>query len=196
MFRNTLRTIGFMLFAGLIMPAGMLLANERYNTYPVTSSTANWYDVEQASSLFKSMNRLADKVTKEVGILQVEGSQLGWREHSARLGRAKNAINAIGEDLLELNRMKSRLEPWQQSLINKITPQVHEMVYQTEEALDRVRTDKNRNALALSQYPQNIDQIYNNASQMSGTINTVTQYAHAEQKMEALNNMNRTEPGS
>jgi type II secretory pathway component GspD/PulD (secretin) len=196
MFRNTLRTIGFMLFAGLIMPAGMLLATESYNTSPLTSSTANWYDVEQASSLFKSMNRLADKVTKEVGILQVEGNQLGWRVHSARLGRAKNAINAMGEDLFELNRMKNSLEPWQQSLINKITPRIHEMVYQTDEALNRVRADENRNALALSQYPQNIDQIYNSATQMSGTINTVMQYARAEEKMEALNNLNRTEPGS
>jgi hypothetical protein len=70
------------------------------------------------------------------------------------------------------------------------------MVYQTDEALNRVRVDENRNALALSQYPQNIDQIYNSATQMSGTINTVMQYARAEEKMEALNNLNRTEPGS
>ncbi|HXH51436.1 MAG TPA: hypothetical protein VNM47_19020 [Terriglobia bacterium] len=196
MFRNALQTIGFMLFAALIMPAGMLLATERYNAYPMTSSTANWYDVEQASSLFKNMNELAVKVRKEIGILQVEGSQLGWRVHSARLGRAKNDINAIGEDLFELNRMKSRLEPWQQTLINKITPHVHEMVYQTDEALNRVRSDENRTVLALSQYPQNIDQVYNSASQMSETISTVTQYAHAEQKMEALNKLDRTEPGS
>jgi hypothetical protein len=196
MFRNALQAIGFMLFAVLIMPAGMLLGTEMNKTYPMTATTANWHDVERASSLFNSMNSLAARVSKEVGILQVEGYQLGWRVHSARLGRAKNAINAMGEDLFELNRMKNRLEPWQRTLINKITPQIHEMVYQTDEALHRVRTDENRADLALSQYPQNIDQIYNSATQMSGTINTVTQYAHAEQKMVALNKVNRTEPGS
>lgn len=178
------------------MPAGMLLAKDSYQPAAVTSSTANWYDVEQASNLFNRMNTLALKVRKEVARLQAQGYELDWRVHAARLARAKNHINAIGDDLQQLNEMKTRLEPWQQSLINKITPRIHAMVYQTDDALDTLKAHENRHYLALSQYPQNINVIYTNANQMASTINTVTQYAHAEQKMEALNKMNGTEAGS
>ena len=183
---NFFKTTGLLLLAGLLMPAGMLLATENHQPPAVTSSTANWYDVEQASNLFDRMNTLALKVRKEVARLQVQGNDLSWREHSARLARAKNDINTIGNDLEQLNEMKGRLEPWQQSLIDKITPDVHTMVHQTDEALRTLDARESRTYLALSQYPQNINLIYKNANEMAGTIGTVTQYAHAEEKMAEL----------
>ncbi len=193
---NFFKTTGLLLLAGLLMPAGMLLANDTYIAPAVTSSTANWYNVEQASNLFNQMNTLALKVRKEVARLQVQGYQLGWRDQSARLARAKSDINTIGNDLLQLNEMKNALEPWQQSLLNKITPNLHEMVYQTDQALNRLSRHENRIDLTMTQYPQNINQIYKNANQMSDTIGTVTQYAHAEQKMAALNTMGRAKASS
>ena len=193
---NFVRTTGLILLAGVLMPAGMLLATETPEPPAVTSSTANWYSVEQASNLFDHMNTLALKVRKEVARLQVQGYELNWREHSARLARARNDINTIGENLVQLDEMASRLEPWQQSLIKKIAPDIHAMVYQTDAALNTLSNHEDRIALSVTQYPQNIDHIYRNANQMSDTISTVTQYAHAEQKMEALNRMNGTEDGS
>jgi hypothetical protein len=178
------------------MPNGMLLAKGIYRPPAVTSSAGNWYDVEQASNLFDQMSTLALKVRREVARLQAQGIELNWREHSARLTRAKNDINTIGDNLLRLNEMKSKLEPWQQSLIGKITPEIHEMVYQTDAALDTLATHEDRLTLAMTQYPQNINAIYNNANQMADTIGTVTQYAHAEEKMAALNKMGGTESGS
>jgi hypothetical protein len=193
---NFYKTTGSLILAGLLMPAGILLAKEGSQPPAVTSSTANWYDVERASNLFNQMNTLALKVRREVGRLQAQGIQLGWSEHAAGLARAKANINTIGDDLMQLSGMKSRLEPWQQSLLNKVTPDVHEMVYQTDEALNTLETHKDRTVLALTQYPQNIDQIYDSANQMTGIIRTTTQYAHAEEKMVALNKLNGTESGS
>ncbi len=187
---NFFKTTGLLLLACLLMPVGMLLASDTYETPAVASSTANWYNVEQASDLFNQMNTLALQVRKEVGRLQAQGYELNWREHSARLARAKNHINAIGDDLAQLKGMKSRLEPWQQSLIERITPDVHAMVYQTDAALRTLKAHENRHYLALSQYPNNIDKIYRNSNQMANTIDTVTQYAHAEEKMAELNKMN------
>lgn len=194
--KKLFKTTGLLVLLGLIMPAGMLLANEPVQAPAVTSTNANWYDVEQASNLFNEMNNLALKVRREVARLQVQGDQLSWKAQSTRLARAKYDINTIGNDLEQLNEMKSRLEPWQKSLINKITPRVHGMVYQTDAALHILDAHENRTYLVLSQYPNNIDQIYKNANQMANTIGTVTQYAQAEQKMAALKKMNSAEAGS
>lgn len=193
---NFFKTTEILLLVGLLMPAGMLLASETHEAPAVTSSTANWYHARQASSLFNQMNTLALKVRREVGRLQVQGYQLGWRAQSARLEGAKSDINAIANDLEQLNEMKTKLEPWQRNLLDKVTPNLHEMVYQADAAINRLSAHENRTYLALTQYPQNIDQIYKSANKMANTIGTVTQYARAEQKMAALNKLNDTKAGS
>jgi len=183
---NLRRTIESLLLAALLMPAGMLLATETYRPPTVTSSTANWYDTEQATNLFNQVQALALKTRKEVARLQVQEEELAWQVQSQRLMRAKNDINTMADDLARLNRMKDGLEPWQKSLVNKITPEVHEMVYQMDAAVAKLNNHKNRLYLALTEYPQNINMIYKSANQMAGTIDTVTQYAHAEEDMAAL----------
>ena len=60
------------------------------------------------------------------------------------------------------------------------------MVYQTDAALNTINAHQNRDYLALTQYPKNINVLYKNASQMGNTIGTVTQYAHAEERMAEL----------
>lgn len=193
---NSFKTTGLLLLSGLLMPAGVLLARDTYRAPAATSSTANWYNVEQASNLFNHMNSLALKVRKQVARLQVQGYQLDWRAQSARLTVAKNDINTMGQDLMQLNGMKTKLEPWQRSLVHKIMPNQHEMVYQANAAIQKLNTHEDRTYLAMTQYPQNIHQIYRNANQMSNMIGTVTHSAHAEQRMSALNRMSGTNAGS
>ena len=184
--RNFAITIGLIIFLGLLMPSGMLLAHAMPQPPAVTSNTANWHDVEQASHLLNRMQDLALNVKREVGRIQVQELQLGWRAQAQRLALTKDDIDTIGSDLLHLDGMRSNLEPWQQSLVKKVTPDVHEMVYQTDAALNTMRADESRVDLAMTQYPQNINLIYKNANEMAGTIGTVTQYAHAEEKMAEL----------
>lgn len=193
---NLFKTTGLLLLSGLLMPAGVLLARNTYQAPALTSSTANWYDVEQASNLFKHMNNLALKVRHQVARLQVQGYQMDWIAQSARLAVARNDINTIGQDLMRLNGMKTSLEPWQQSLVHKVTPNQHEMVYQADAAIQKLNAHEDRTYLAMTQYPQNINQIYTNANQMSNTIRTVTHSAQAEQRISALNRMSRTNAGS
>ena len=184
--RNLVRTIKSLVLVSVLMPAGMLFATETHMPLAVTSSTANWYDVEQASNVLNRMQNLSLKVRREVARVQVQGWQTNWRAQAQGLSEAKNNINTIGDDLMQLDHVKNKLEPWQRSLIHKVTPQVHEMVYQTDAALNYLSAHENRIQLALSEYPQNINIIYKNANQMAGTIGTVTQYARAEERMAEL----------
>ena len=184
--RNLANTLESLMLVVLLMPAGMLFAKETYRPPAVTSSTANWYDTEEASNLLNQMQTLAFKVRKEVARLQVQEIQLGWRDQSQRLAAAKHDINTMSDDLVRLDSMKTRLEPWQSNLAHRVTPSLHEMVYQMDAALDTLSATRNRTDLALTQYPQNINMIYRSANQMVGTIGTVTQYAHAEEKMAAI----------
>ena len=184
--RNFLTTMGLALLVSVLMPAEMLIASQVNPMPAVTSSHANWYDVEKASNLLNLMQNRAFRVKRQTARLEVQEIELPWQAQAAKLARTKRDVDVIGRDLVRLDRVNGKLEPWQQSLLHKITPELHEMVYQTDAALNTIDAHRNRDYLALTQYPMNIKVIYNNANQMANTIGTVTQYPHAEEKMAEL----------
>ncbi len=186
MHARILRTAGFVMFISLIMPAGRLFAIKIGRTFGISSKAANWADTEKAAHLLNQMQTLALKASKQVGPLRVQEVQLNWQEQASRLGNAKWDINRIGADLLRLGRMKKELEPWQQSLAAKVTPDVHEMVYQMDQAIRDVKTDQSSVVLAMGEYPQTINMIHQQADRMAGTIGTVTRYASAAQRLAVL----------
>jgi hypothetical protein len=184
--RNFVTTMGLALLVSVLMPAEMLIASQVNSTPALTSSHANWYDVEKASNLLNLMQNRAFRVKRQTARLEVQEIELPWQAQAAKLARTKRDVDVIGRDLVRLDRVNGKLEPWQQSLLHKITPELHEMVYQTDAALNTIDAHQNRDYLALTQYPVNIKVLYNNANQMANTIGTVTQYAHAEEKMAEL----------
>ena len=183
---NIARIIEPLLITALLMPVGMLLGAERPQPAAVQSSAANWYDVEQAGTLLNHMQTLADKIRRQIEPVQVQELQLDWQFQAATLNQSRYEINTMGKDLRRLDATKKALEPWQQSLVHKITPNVREMVYQMDAAIKDLNAHQNRIVLSMTEYPQNINMVSRNAKQVAGTISTVTQYARAEGKMAAI----------
>ncbi len=183
---NVVRTIEALLLAGLIMPAGMLFAVTTNRQFGIKSNTANWQDTEEATNLLNQMQTLARNARRQVGRLQVQEIELNWEDQSQRLDTAKYDVNKMGADLFQLDQMEKRLEPWQQSLVHKVTPEVHEMAYQMDAAIAKLNKYENKDSLALTEYPQNINMIYKSANRMAGAIGTVSRYVQAEQRMAAL----------
>jgi len=183
---NVVRTIESLLLVGLVMPAALLFGVTTNQQFDIKSNTANWYDTEEATTLLNQMQTLAGNARRQVARLQAQEDQLPWQAQSQRLERARYDVNQMGSDLVRLDQMKTRLEPWQQSLVHKVTPQVHEMVYQMDAAVAQINKHENKSVLAMTTYPQNINMIYKSANRMTDTIGTVNQYVQAEQKMAAL----------
>lgn len=183
---NVIRTIETLLFISLLMPVGMLFGATTGRQFGITSHAANWYDTGEAATLFNQMQGLASKVTEQIGPIQVQEEELSWPVQEQMLSSARADIDKMGSDLLRLGEMKNKLEPWQQSLIHKISPRVHELVYQADAAIAQLGKYHSKTRLATAQYPQNINMMFKNANDMAGTIGTVTQYARAEAKLAAL----------
>lgn len=183
---NVVRTIEALLFAGLLMPAGMLFGVTTNHQFGINSKTANWYDTGEATTLLNQIQTLSRNARRQVARLQVQEIDLNWQAQAGRLSTAKYDINKMSADLFRLDQMKKGLEPWQQRLAHKITPQVHEMVYQMDAAIAKLNHYQNKDSLAMTQYPQNINMIYKSANRTVSTIGTVNQYVHAEERMASL----------
>lgn len=196
MHKNSMKLIGMTVFITLLMPVGMLFAKESAPASSLTSSNANWYDVEKASNLLNRMQTHAINTSNALGQNQVAETDLAWQIQALNLDRARSNVNKMGADLLRLAEIRGKVEPWQQRLIHKVTPQVHEMATQLDAAINTLNKYQSKDHLALTQYPQYINQVCRNANLVSGTIGRVTHYARAEQKVAALNRMSSTNTGS
>jgi len=193
---NFMKTIGFGLFIGLLMPAGMLFAKAPAPVIGVTTNTSRTYDRDEASSLLNRIQDLAIKARETVGPINVDEIDLRWQGQAVELDRAKSSVDRMGDDLLRLDEISSRLEPWQQRLIHKITPQVHEMAYQLDAAITTLNKYQLRDRLALTHYPQYINDFCKSSNRVEDTISTFTQYVQAKQKMAELNKMNGAKASS
>lgn len=178
------------------MPAGMLFAKESAPASSLISRTANWYDVEEASNLLNRMQTRATNTSNALGQNEVAETDLAWQIQALNLDRARSNVNKMGADLQKLDKISSRVQPWQQRLIQKVTPQAHQMANQLDAAIDTMNRYQSKDHLALTQYPQNIAQVCRSANQMSNTIGTVTQNVRPEQKIAALHSMNSANIGS
>ncbi len=184
--RNIGTTMGLTILVVLLMPIEMLLASPINSMGNVASRHTNWYDVDRASNLLNQMQNRAFRVRRQVARLQAQEVQLGWQVQADKLSRTKRDIDVIGRDLVRLDQIKGKLEPWQKHLLKSITPELHEMVYQEDAAIHTGDARESRFALAMTQYPQNLGMIYRNASKMVRNIGATTQYVAAREKMAAL----------
>ncbi|MCL5005293.1 MAG: hypothetical protein M1404_02065 [Acidobacteria bacterium] len=180
---KSFRVLGYLLAFALVSPVGLLFAIETPQPMALTSPTANLADTQEATAMINQIRNLSMKVTKEVGPLQVEGEQLPWMIHASILARIRDHVNKMSVDLWKLSQMKKDLDPWQQQLLHRMVPNVHELVYQTEAAIQMLRNQEDTMALSLTNYPDFLNAIYHNANQVAGTVGTFTHYVHAAQKM-------------
>ncbi len=188
---NIFRIMGTLLVAGLVSPAALLFSvNSQQQLPTLTSNSANWAATEEATSSFNQIQDLAQKVRKQVGPLETNGVNLTWQVHADRLARIKAEVNEMGSDLLALTHMRNKLDPWQQQLLDRMTPRIHELVYQTRAALKKLNAQHDTQALAAVRYPQNLRIISHNAARLADTVGTYSQYVQAAQSVAMLRQQN------
>lgn len=177
---NILRTLGTLVVAGLMAPAGILFAQGAYQPANNTSTSASWKDTATTSPMktFSKIQDLSQKVRKEVGPLKIRtnGTQVTWKFHSARLARVKRQVNQMQNDVNRLSATKESLPSWQQQLLGNVKTNTHELVYQTRAAITTLNAYHNTNALATTRYPQYIDHISQRANSTAIRIGTVFQH--------------------
>lgn len=178
---SRLKTFGTLLLAGSLAPAGVLLAQPATAATPAVNTHTSQMDPASMNTSvqnkFTRIHDLSQKAGKDVAPLKfgTNGTELNWKVHSIRLARAKKAVNQVEKDVKQLESRKAGLTPWQRQLLGNVKEDAHEMVYQTRAAVKVLNAHHNKNALALTSYPQNIDMIWQKANDAAEEIGTVFQ---------------------
>ncbi len=180
------RMLETLLLALLVVPTGMLYSAEQNPLSQPDLSVANWADAHRATSLFNNMQNMARRVKREIDPIQVSEMQVLWQSQASKLSRVKSHVNKMGNDLLQLDAMKNKLEPWQTKLLHRLTPNVHELVYQTDAAIAELNAKQSATALALTQYPDNINIIASQTGHLIHSVGAFNQYQAAKAKVAKL----------
>lgn len=187
---NIFRVLGSLLVVALVSPVGYLCAMNSHPLPYLTSPSANWADSENATNMFNRIQLLARKVQNEDGPLTVDDVQLAWQIDAGKLDQIRSQVNEMSGDLLQLCEMRKKLEPWQQQLLGRMTPKIHELVYETQAAIEMLNHQHSMMALYPTSYPHYLAAISHDANQLAGSVGTYTQYVHAAKKLAKLQKRN------
>lgn len=112
--------------------------------------------------------------------------KLSWQSHAYYLTRVKDHINAVGERIAELQRIRDDVHPWQQQAITEVTSHAAQVAASTQAAIVHLRENQGR--LFIPEYRDHLTTIADNSAKMKQTVDKFLDYEKAQQKFQQLQN--------
>ena len=113
-------------------------------------------------------------------------SQYKGRNRSSFLDRAMGHMNAVGERIGKLQRIRHSLLPWQQQAITEVTSHAKRVAASIQTAIVDLRENQNR--LFVSEYRDHLTTIANHSGDMKQTVDEFLDYEKTQQKLQDLQN--------
>jgi hypothetical protein len=114
------------------------------------------------------------------------GTQHSWQSHANYLDGVREHINAVGERIAELQRIRDSVLPWQQQAITEVTTHTAQVAASTQAAI--VQLNDNRNSPLLSEYRDHLRTIEDSSAAMKERVDKYLNYEKAQQKFQQLSN--------
>src|SRR5713101_5947329 len=159
-------------FASVPVPAPGAPDEDRLGTYLSV----------RASTLLAEIQTEAVGLTPHAETLKTYSWTPGrsWQSHAEYLQRVKDHINAVGERLAELQRIRDFASPWQQQAITEVTSHAAQVAASTQAAIVHLRENQDR--LFVPEYRDHLTTIANRSGNMKQTVDKFLDYEEAQQR--------------
>lgn len=163
-------------------------------TAPVQGSSSSFEQAVPVTPAQKEIERLFKQISSNAAIVGKHGdklesftrggSRLQYQTHAAELMAAKDAINAMGSDFVQLQELRLGALPWQQSVIDRMEPVLVDLAGHATQAIDRLNEDRRR--LPSQEYRDAVGNLSESANQVRNLISVNLDYAQAREKLNLL----------
>lgn len=143
-----------------------------------------------SSLLAEAKTRAAELKQDTANMNSFVRSQTSWQTHAAQLDQIKQHVNKLGELVAKMNNAKATAAPWQQQLIDRITPLLTELGTSVTATIKHL--SDNRDRLKNPPYPAYASANANYASDISQLISDNVAYAEDKRKAEDLAGQSET----
>ena len=134
----------------------------------------------------QDLRSLMGKLNSDAGELEAfrHSPRLQWRTHADQLNQIRDHVNALGEQVSRLQKMKYASAEWQQRAIDLIVPVAVQVADRTQSAIHHLK--ENRGYLWAPDYVDHLQAISALSDKLYGTIDDCLEIAAAQQKIEQL----------
>ena len=163
-------------FASVPVPAPGAPEEKRMSTYLSV----------RASTLLAEIQKEAAEITPHAETLRTFSRTPGhsWQSHAEYLQGVKDHINAIGERVAELQRIRDYASPWQQKAITEVTSHAAQLAASTQEAIVYLRENQDR--LFVPEYRDHLKTIADRSHDMKQMVDKFLDYEEAQLKLQRL----------
>jgi tRNA U55 pseudouridine synthase TruB len=96
----------------------------------------------------------------------------------------KGHINAVGEHIAELQRIRGSVIPWQQKAITELTSHAAQVAASTQAAIVYLRENQDR--LFVPEYRGHLTTIADRAGELKQTVDKFLDYEEAQQRLDRI----------
>lgn len=187
---NVKRTIGFL---GAVLLATQLNGASGTTVYPFPGSSSSFEQAMPVTSDQVGVDQLLRKISANAIRAANHAEQLesytrtgrmSTESHAAELTGAKEAINAMGADLRELQALRASALPWQQLVIDRIEPALVALADNTSDGITRLNAERGR--MPTAEYREAVANMAAYAGHARNVIAVNLDYAAAREKLNDL----------
>lgn len=148
--------------------------------------TYNWAYAEEASGLLQEIHGLSLRLTENSEFLGQQSlrNQLDWRSHAVELNQIRDHVNAMGENLQQLQEIHSMIAPWQQKAVERIMPSAVALAAHAEGAIDYL--NKEQGNMWAPPYTVRVNSMTDHAEEIKSTVSMFLDYGQTSGHLDGL----------
>jgi hypothetical protein len=152
--RNSKHMTGFLGIALMLAP---LVGAATTSALPFQSSSSSFEQATPTTPAQKEIESLLKRISSNVTVVSKHdrlgsftrpGAPMQYESHAAELMAARDAINAMGADLRQVQELRASALPWQQLLIDQMQPMLVEIAGHTTHAIEQLNAGSSSSDLS------------------------------------------------
>jgi hypothetical protein len=156
-----------------------------FSMMPTTGTAQSAKDSETVSALLVQAKTVAFELKQDAGEMNTfVRSKSSWQTHAVKLDQIKRHVNTLGELLARMDRTKPTAAPWQQQLIDRVTPLLRDLATSVTATIKHLSDNQDR--LLHPPYPAYAAANADYASDISQLISDSIAYGEDKHKAEDL----------
>jgi hypothetical protein len=153
---------------------------------PITSYAQSASDNASVTAQLNGAKPIVARIKADA--LKMEGygqnTGLSWQTHSVTLGKIKDDVNELQQNMRGLQSHRTTASPWQQDAIDRITGYANDLATNMNAALDRLSKSKSRPT--TPPYPEYLKANARIASDLADEIDATIDYGQTKTTVETL----------
>jgi hypothetical protein len=159
----------------------LLLAGFLISSFAVKAGNAP--DSEQVSKLLSETKTMAFQLKEDSATMESFSRMNVAREtHAAAINQIRDHVNVLGKQAAKLRAARASASPWQQVVIDRISPFMDELAGYTYAVIEHIKDRKH----TLDEYKDYLEANADYSSDLAAMIGNFVDYGKTKQRMERL----------